>query len=302
MALGYDKQLFILAFDHRGSFQKKMFGIAGDPTAEETAKIVDAKSVIFDGFVRALEEGAPTGEAGILVDEQFGADVARQALANGWICAMPVERSGINYFDFEYGDDFGAHIEDFNPTFSKILVRYNPDGNGPDNEKSLAGLKRLSEWLRSVNRKFLCELLVPAEPAQLESVGGDEGRYDTEVRPALMRQAIADFQDGGIEPDIWKIEGIDRREDCEMIAKQARTGGRDGVGCVVLGRGANTEKVEHWLRTGAGVDGYLGFAIGRTIWWDQLKGYLDGSLSRDDAASQISANYRRAIAVYNGAE
>jgi myo-inositol catabolism protein IolC len=301
MALGYDKQLFILAFDHRGSFQKKMFGIAGDPAPEETEKIIAAKSVIFDGFSRAIEEGAPPDEAGILVDEQFGAEVARKALANGWICAMPVERSGISFFDFEYGDDFAKHIEDFNPTFSKVLVRYNPEGNASDNERSLAGLKRLSEWLRSTDRKFLCELLVPAEPAQLESVGGDEDRYDTEVRPALMGRSIADFQGAGIEPDIWKIEGIDRRDDCEMIAKQARTGGRDGVGCVVLGRGANTEKVEHWLRTAAGVPGYLGFAIGRTIWWDQLKGYLDGSLSREDAAGQVSANYRRAIAVYTGA-
>jgi myo-inositol catabolism protein IolC len=300
MALGYDKGLFILAFDHRGSFQKKMFGIAGEPTAAETAKIIDAKSVIFDGFARALEEGAPADQAGILVDEQFGADVARKALANGWICAMPVERSGIDSFDFEYGKDFAAHISDFNPTFSKILVRYNPDGNKANNARSVEGLKKLSDWLHGADRKFLLELLVPGEPAQLESVAGDEGRYDTELRPALMRQCISDFQDAGIEADIWKIEGIDRREDCEMIAAQARAGGRDGVGCVVLGRGANTEKVEHWLRTGAGVPGYLGFAIGRTIWWDQLKGYLDGSLSRDDAASQISANYRRAIEVYVG--
>jgi myo-inositol catabolism protein IolC len=300
MALGYDKQLFILAFDHRGSFQKKMFGIPGEPNAEETAKIIDAKSVIFDGFARALSEGAPAGEAGILVDEQFGAEVARKGLANGWIVAMPVEKSGLDYFDFEYGDDFGAHIEAFDPTFSKILVRFNPEGNKSDNDKSLAGLKKLSDWLHQRDRKFLLELLVPAEPAQLESVGGDEAKYDSDVRPGLMKGAIAAMQDAGIEADIWKIEGIDRREDCEMIAQQTRAGGRDGVGCVVLGRGANTEKVEHWLRQGAGVPGYLGFAIGRTIWWDQLKGYLDGSLSRDAAAEQISANYRRAIDVYTG--
>jgi myo-inositol catabolism protein IolC len=298
MALGYDRPLFILAFDHRGSFQKKMFGIAGDPNAEETARIVDAKSVIFDGFARAVAEGAPAGEAGILVDEQFGADVARKALANGWICAMPVEKSGLDYFDFEYGDAFGAHVTEFDPTFSKILVRFNPEGDAALNARSAEGLKRLSDWLHDHDRKFLFELLVPAEPAQLEAVGGDADRYDTEVRPGLMKGAIEQLQAAGIEPDIWKIEGIDRREDCETIAAATRAGGRDQVGCVVLGRGANEEKVEHWLRTGSGVPGYLGFAIGRTIWWDQLKGYLDGSLSRDDAAAQIAGNYRRAIDVY----
>ncbi|HEY7440426.1 MAG TPA: DUF2090 domain-containing protein [Acidimicrobiia bacterium] len=300
MPLGYDRKLFILAFDHRGSFQKKMFGIEGDPTAEETATIVDAKSVIFDGFSRAASEGAPSGEAGILVDEQYGAEVARKGLANGWTVAMPVERSGIDFFDFEYGNDFAAHIEAFDPTFSKILVRYNPEGSKANNAKSITGLKKLSDWLHDHDRKFLLELLVPGEPEQLAKVDDDEGRYDTELRPALMRGAITDMQGAGIEPDVWKIEGIDRREDCEMIADQTRAGGRDGVGCVVLGRGANAEKVDHWLRTGSGVPGYLGFAIGRTIWWDQLKGYLDGSLSRDEAAAQISANYRRSIDVYNG--
>jgi 5-dehydro-2-deoxygluconokinase len=301
MTLGYDGKLFILAFDHRGSFQKKMFGISGDPTPDEIAKIVDAKSVIFDGFTRALSDGAPADASGILVDEQFGADVARKAQANGWILAMPVERSGLDYFDFEYGDDFGDHIEAFDPTFSKILVRYNPEGDAELNRRSVEGLRRLSDWLHEHDRKFLFELLVPAEPAQLAAVDGSDERYDTEVRPGLMQGALEALQNAGVEPDIWKIEGIDDRADCETIAAQARAGGRDHVGCVVLGRGADTAKVEHWLRQGAGVDGYLGFAIGRTIWWDQLAGYLDGSLRRDDAAAQIAEKYRRAIDVYEGA-
>lgn len=299
MTLGYDKKLFILAFDHRGSFQKKMFGIAGDPNAEETARIIDAKAVIFEGFSRALSEGAPGGEAGLLVDEQFGTGVARTAKANGWTFAMPVEKSGLDWFDFEYGDDFASHITEFDPTFSKILVRYNSGGDAEQNAKSVAGLKRLSDWLHANDRKFLCELLVPAEPAQLESVGGDAERYDVEVRPGLMRLTVEAFQDAGVEPDVWKIEGIDRREDCQMLAQTVRRNGRDGVCCVVLGRGANAEKVDHWLRMGSGVEGYIGFAIGRTIWWDQLAGFLDGSLSRDAAAAQIAANYRRSIDVYS---
>jgi myo-inositol catabolism protein IolC len=301
MTLGYDRSLFILAFDHRGSFQKKMFGIPGDPDAAETARIADAKSVIFDGFTRALSEGAPADAAGILVDEQFGAEVARKALANGWIAAMPVEKSGLDYFDFEYGDDFGRHIEEFDPTFAKVLVRYNPEGDAGANRRSVENLKRLSDWLHGHDRKFLLELLVPAEAHQLEAAGGSEERYDEQVRPALMLATLEQLQSAGVEPDIWKIEGIDSRSDCERIAAQARAGGRDRVGCVVLGRGADAAKVEHWLRQGAAVRGYRGFAIGRTLWWDQLKGYLDGSLSREDAATRISGNYRRAIAVYEGA-
>ena len=301
MTLGHDGKLYILAFDHRGSFQKKFFGVQGDPDEQESATIADAKRVIYEGMLSALAEGASRESAGILVDEQFGAMVARAGTQEGLQLAMPVERSGQNEFDFQYGDAFGEHIEDFDPTFNKVLVRYNPEGDAEMNERQSGRLRRLSDWLHEHDRSFLFELLVPAEAAQLETVGGDEGRYDVELRPGLMQQAIAELQAAGIEPDIWKIEGIDRREDCEMIAQQTRSGeGREGVVCVVLGRGADDAAVDHWLRTGSGVSGYVGFAIGRSIWWDPLKGCVDGTTPREDAARQIGANYRRFIDVYEG--
>jgi myo-inositol catabolism protein IolC len=301
MALGYDRSLYILAFDHRGSFQKKFFGISGEPDAEQTETIADAKMVIFEGFRRAVDEGAPKESGGILVDEQFGADIARTAKKEGFNFAMPSEKSGQDEYDFQYGEDFGAHIEEFDPTFSKVLVRYNPEGDTGMNERQTARLKRLGDWLHERDKKFLFELLVPAEQSQLDRVGGDADRYDRELRPGLMQRSIAVLQDAGVEPDIWKIEGIDRREDCQMIAEQTRAGGRDGVACVVLGRGASDDAVIHWLQQGAGVPGYIGFAIGRTIWWDPLKAFVDGQSSREDAAEKIAANYRRMIDVYQEA-
>jgi myo-inositol catabolism protein IolC len=303
MTLGYDGKLYILAFDHRGSFQKKMFGIQGDPSAEETDRIADAKHLIFEGLLKASDEGAEPGVTGCLVDEQFGAPkgVPAQAKERGLILAMPVEKSGQDEFDFEYGDDFGAHIEKFDPDFSKVLVRYNPEGDADMNARQTARLKRLADWLHEHDRKFLFELLVPAEEAQLERVGGDSDRYDAELRPDLMRRTIVELQDAGVEADVWKIEGIDTQEDCERIAQTSRRDGRDGVICVVLGRGADGDKVEHWLRQGAPVEGYAGFAIGRTIWWDALKAFLDGDLGRDDAARQIADNYLRFVRVYGEA-
>ena len=301
MALGYDGHLFILAFDHRGSFQKKFFGISGEPDAQQTETIADAKSVIFEGFQKAIDEGAPKDSGGILVDEQFGTDIARRAKKEGYQLAMPVEKSGQDEFDFQFGDQFGDHIEEFDPSFSKVLVRYNPDGDRGMNTRQTERLRRLSDWLHEHDRKYLFELLVPAEPAQLEKVGGDEDRYDKELRPDLMLTAIRELQDAGVEPDIWKIEGIDRREDCERIAAQVRSGGRDGVACVVLGRGADEAAVVHWLQQGAGVPGYIGFAIGRTIWWDALKAFVDGQSPREEAAAKIADNYRRMIEAYTSA-
>src|SRR5205807_9776932 len=124
MALGYHGKLYILAFDHRGSFQKKMFGIEGDPTPEQTATIADAKHLIYEGMEVAVKRGLDAAATGVLVDEQFGGEIPTQARAEGLKLAMPVEKSGQNEFDFQYGADFGAHIEQFNPDFSKVLVRY----------------------------------------------------------------------------------------------------------------------------------------------------------------------------------
>jgi myo-inositol catabolism protein IolC len=303
MSLGYDGKLYILAFDHRGSFQKKMFGIEGDPTPEQTETISDAKHLIFEGMVKAVEAGVDPHATGVLVDEQFGApkNIPDDAKQRGLLLAMPVEKSGQNEFDFEYGEDFGAHIEQFDPDFSKVLVRYNPEGDAEMNQRQIERLKRLADWLHERDRKFLFELLVPAEDHQLEQVGGDSDRYDAELRPDLMRRAIVEFQEAGVEADIWKIEGIDTQEDCERISQTARRDGRDGVVCVVLGRGADDAKVDHWLRQGAPVEGYAGFAIGRTIWWDALKGFLDGNIERDDAAQQIADNYLRFVQVYDEA-
>ena len=292
--LGYDQRLYVLAFDHRGSFER----MVGD-----VARVPGAKTLIWDGFQKAVELGAPKEFSGVLVDGQYGPTVAREAKAGGYKLAMPVEKSGQAEFDFEYGDAFGEKIEEFDPHFTKVLVRYNPDGDAAMNARQIEKLRRLSEWLHEHHRKYLFELLVPAEPAQLEQVGGSDERYDAELRPELMMRAIHELQDGGVEADIWKIEGLDDREACREIAKIARREGRDRVSCVVLGRGASDEKVDEWLRAGAGVDGYIGFAIGRSIFAESVKAYAadpDG-FDREAAVEKIARNYLRFIEVYEGA-
>src|SRR5919112_2506542 len=163
MALGYDGKLYILAFDHRGSFQKKMFGIEGDPTSEEIETISDAKRLIYEGMEIAVERGVDASATGVLVDEEFGSDIPQRAREHGLVLSMPVEKSGQDEFDFQYGAEFGEHIERFDPQFAKVLVRYNPDGDEEMNRRQVARLKKLADWLHEHDRKFLFELLVPAE-------------------------------------------------------------------------------------------------------------------------------------------
>jgi myo-inositol catabolism protein IolC len=300
--LGYDERLYILAFDHRGSFEK-MVGATSDDAAANYALVAGAKNLVWEGFERAIEQGAPREFAGILVDDQYGPDVARAAKAGGFLLSMPVEKSGQNEFDFQHGEAFGEKIEEFDPDFSKVLVRYNTGGDAAMNERQTARLARLGDWLHEHDRKFLFELLVPAEPAQLESVDGSAERYDTELRPQLMIDAILALRAGGVEADIWKIEGIDDRDTCDEIAQLVRNGGRDHVSCVVLGRGASDAKVDEWLRAGAGLEGYVGFAIGRSIFAEAVKAYAvdPEGFDREAAVEGISASYRRFIDVYDSA-
>jgi myo-inositol catabolism protein IolC len=300
MALGYPHPLYVLPFDHRGSFETKMFGWKGDLTEAQTAEIATAKRVIYDGFLAALAGGAPKDKAGILVDEQFGAAILRDAKASGVVTCCPAEKSGQDEFDFEYGDDFAAHIEAFEPTFCKVLVRFNPDGDAAMNQAQTARLKRLSDWLHARGKnKFMFELLVPAEKAQLASVGGDSKRYDLELRPALMVRAIEALQSAGVEADIWKVEGLDRREDCARIVATARnTPARAEVGCIVLGRGEDDQHVHDWLATAAGVPGFIGFAVGRTDFWQPLVDWRAGKATREQAVAEIARRYLGFVAIF----
>jgi 5-dehydro-2-deoxygluconokinase len=300
--IGYNKPLYVLPFDHRGSFESKMFGWHGDLTPEQTAEIAAAKRVIYDGFEAAVAGGVPKEKAAILVDEQFGAEILRDASAHGFAFACPAEKSGQEEFDFEYGDDFAKHIEAFHPTFCKVLVRYNSEADPEMNRRQVERLKKLSEYLHSSSQsRFMFELLVPAEKAQLDRVGGDKKAYDEEIRPKLMVRAITDLQDAGVEPDVWKIEGLDRREDCEKIVLAAHRDGRDKVGCIVLGRGENDAKVHEWLEVAAGVKGFIGFAVGRTDFWQPLVDFRAHIITREEAVAEIARRYTEFVGIFEKA-
>jgi myo-inositol catabolism protein IolC len=302
MNLGYDKPLYIQPFDHRGSFQTKMFGWKGALTDEQTAAIAATKQVIYDGFKEALADGVPKEKAGILVDEQFGAAVLHDAKAHGYTTACPAEKSGQDEFDFEYGKDFAKHIEAFDPTFCKVLVRYNPEGEPDLNKQQATRLKELSAYLHKKGEsRFMFELLVPAEKAQLERVKGDTKAYDRDIRPGLMVGAIEELQDAGVEADVWKIEGLDIPENCEKVVAAAHRGGRDKVGCIILGRGENDEKVREWLTTAAKVPGFIGFAVGRTVFWEPLVAWRAKKTSREEAVSEIARRYKGFVDVFDQA-
>jgi myo-inositol catabolism protein IolC len=298
MTIGYNSPLYILPYDHRSSFEKGLFGWSGALNAEQTDRIAKSKEVIYDGFKLALSKGLPKDRAAILVDEQFGAAILRDAAKNGFIAAMPAEKSGLAEFQFEYGDAWAAHIEAFKPTFVKVLVRYNPEDDEALNRRQAGRLKQLADYCHSHGHYFLFELLVPATHEQMDRLDGDQHLYDVDLRPSLVIGTIKELQQAGVEPDVWKIEGLDHRADCVKVAEIARRDGRDAVGCIILGRGANNKKVEEWLQNAAGVPGFIGFAVGRTSFWEPLVALRDGKMPRAQAVEAIAQRYLEWVAVF----
>lgn len=302
MTIGYNKPLYILPFDHRSSFEKGLFGWKGPLTEEQTERIAQSKAVIYDAFKLSLTKGVSKEDSGILVDPQFGAAILRDAHANGYIACMPAEKSGQAEFQFEYGDDYEAEIEKFQPDFVKALVRYNPEDDEALNRRQAARLKDLSDTAHKHDRHFMFELLVPPTAEQNERVKGNQDVYDTKLRPALMAGAITELQNRGVEPDVWKIEGLDHGDDCLEIVKAAQRDGRKEVGCIVLGRGSNEDKVIEWLTIAAKVPGFIGFAVGRTSFWDPLVALRDGKVAREKAVEEIASRFMKWTQIFVDAQ
>ncbi len=296
---GYPNDLYILAFDHRGTITKGILGVEDrEPTEAEANKVSEMKQIIFDGFLKASKSGITGGDPAILVDETFGLEVQQQAKEMNIKFAAPVEKSGQKVFDFEYGEQYGEKIKEVDADFVKILVRWNPDDEEETRETQGTRIKELSDWLAENDKKFLLEFLVPATEEQLASVDNDQARYDSEIRPALAVKVVEEMRERGADPDIWKIEGLDTVEDCEKVAAAIKSGDRKNVIAVVLGRGASDEKVKEWLRAGSSVEGYKGFAIGRSIFWNALKGFHEGDKSREEAVDEIAQSYLGFLSVY----
>ncbi len=293
--------LYMLPFDHRSSFEHGLFGWSGALSREQTAQIAASKQVVYEGLLAAIDQGVPRTHAALLVDEQFGRAILADARDGRLVTACPAEKSGQAEFDFEYGDDYARHIESMDPTYCKVLVRYNPQGDAALNRRQANKLLALSEYLHRAHRRFLFELLVPAEPDQLARFDHEVVDYDLELRPELAVAAMRELQDAGIEPDIWKLEGFDRREDCVAAAQTARRDKRRDVTCIVLGRHADDARVQHWLEVAATVPAFVGFAVGRSTFWASLQALLAHRIDRADAVLAIARDYRRWVDTWEAA-
>jgi myo-inositol catabolism protein IolC len=285
----HDDPLFILAMDHRASFGKTLFNVKNDdPDPAEVTAMESAKQLIFEGLQVALPS-VTYGRIGVLVDERYGQGVIDAVHDSGQplVLAVPVEASGHDWFTLEWGDQWLEHVEAIRPDYSKVLVRDNPDFDAADREQQFGRLAQVSSGLHGIGVPLLYELLVPATSAQLARAGHDAGAYDRDIRPGLVVQVIADNQAHGVEPTLWKVEGLETVEAAQQVAAQAKAGGRT-TDLIVLGRDAPADRLDHWLEVASQVSAFVGFAIGRSIWEDAVRDF-EASDHGEAAASAVRA-------------
>ena len=260
----------------------------------------DAKLVIYEGACQAVGDGLSTGQPGVLVDEELGADVARRAKADGFVLAMPIEKSGTQLFELEYGDRYAEHVDTFDPDFFKVLVRFNPEDDAAVRKTQIQRLAEVSAWAATSGRRWLFELLIPGTREQLAQ-SEDQFNYDRQVRPDLTVETIKLFSDGGVHPTIWKLEGYETTEGAQEVLRAVAAETAWPSECIVLGRNAPMQQVEHWIDVAAPLPGFAGFAVGRSIWEDALKGFLAGKVERSRVVAAIADRYRRLIEEYSNA-
>jgi myo-inositol catabolism protein IolC len=292
--------LFVLAYDHRSVLRQML---AGDrQLAIDDELLRRTKDVVLDGLLAAIDDRLvpPGTRAGLLIDEELGAEAAIRAHEHGIELTMPVERSGASTFTLDYGPAFLDHLRAFPVDYAKILVFLNPAEAEDRYQGQIDAVRDVLGDIATDGYRIMLEVIIPPTRNQLARLGDDQERFDRELRPALVCQAIADCYAAGIRPELWKLEGLETPADYTMVAATVSSAD-PAARSLVLGRGADARRVVNWVRLAARTPGFSGFAIGRSIWEDALTGWLTGAIDAGTAVRGIARQYAHYVSHYLGA-
>lgn len=283
---------FILAVDHRNSLRNWLRSLGVEP-AEIAPTAERLKRLCVAALQQARPGLEPTERPMLLLDEQYGVAAIPAAREARLPFVIPAERSGQAEFQFEHGDDFAAAIDTVNPDAVKALVRYNVAGDTELNARQRERLVQLQSHLHDTDRTFMLEVLVPPTAEQANAHGA---RFDEDIRPELTVQAIDELAAAGLRPDWWKLEGNNQRS--AAVAVAAAGAATAELGCLVLGRGQDRDSVVRWVQVAAGVDGFVGFAVGRTLWMDAFSAFVSRRLDEEQVVERIATTYLDIAAAY----
>jgi myo-inositol catabolism protein IolC len=287
-----NRVLLILAADHRASLERDLYRLSAPPTPAQAARISGDKLLVYRALLDAAAWLPAQIQPGVLIDEEYGASVAELASrsAGAVSLCMPLEASGQEWFRFAYGDQWQQHAGFFAARHAKALVRDNPGLDPALREQQAKQLSQVSAWAAGTGRSLILELLVPATAADRDATEGSVPRYDDKLRPGHTLQVMEYLQDNGVEPAFWTVEGLDRHDDAVAVAAMAQRGGRQAR-CLVGGRHASYDELEHWLQVAAPIPGWAGFSIGGSIWRDPLRSHLRHLCTAGEAQRRIRDAY-----------
>mgnify|MGYP000944991894 CR=1 FL=1 len=284
------EKLFILPFDHRSYFLKKLGIIDRNPTIEEIALVTNYKKIIYQAFKKSLELGITKEYSAILVDDIYGKDILQDAKKNGYTTIQTTEISGLDYFAFEHGDNAEQCLVEIMPSYAKALVRLDPRNNTESEQTSISNLKKLYEICKNNNIGFLIEPLFFPNDTDIEKFEDNKRAFDEQVRPILVKQLMDTLYTEDIRPDIWKIEGFSQSENYQAVADHLKTYCTTAR-IVILGRNETPEFVAKWITAGKNIPEVIGFAVGRTIFDSVLDENKAGIISEEEAVEEIAQNF-----------
>ncbi len=264
------KYLFLLPFDHRNFFAE-YFKFGKVLTTSQKKKIEELKRVIYDGFLLASKSSKFKNYMGILIDERYGSSIIKSAKTKKIILSVSVEKSGKEFFEFEYGNKFKDHILKVKPTLAKILIKYDCRKS---NASQLKKMKIFSDFCCSQKIDFVLELLTPK----------------CSDKVILTKCAVSEILKFGIYPSIWKIEGYEKKSDWKNVINEISNLQKNPK-IIMLGRGESDVLVEKWIKASMGIKEIIGFAIGRTIFLKSISDFYQNKISRECAVKNISDKY-----------
>lgn len=282
--------MFMVAFDHRSSTASEIFG-QELVSPEQWQVLAEAKVVIAEAAGLARDTVDDLGEVSVLVDLECGMMAAQAARAEQIATALALEVSGQRRLELLDERTLEAKIGVVGaPKWGKVLLRWNSNDPVGLKEANLAALERARRFCGAVGAGLLLELIVPPTSFDLVAVEGDAERYRSEILPLRLPAAVEEITRRFGPPDLWKLQGVASPVAARAISDAACLDGSTPP-ILILGAGADRAEITRWFEAGAGVCGYAGFAIGRSIWKAPIVAYLDGRIDRDGAREAISSQF-----------
>lgn len=268
---------FILPFDHRSGLAKEIMETAYPFSPADRVRAQELKQIIYEGFLEVYGDGHGSDVLGVLIDEETGARILHDTHAKGIMHMLTLEASGEPALRLQYGEQSSQRLRVLGASLGKVLLRFSEKPQ--KNDRQLQTLQTLHAQLARAGQRLLIELL---------STGSVEERED------FLLHTIATAEEMGIVPEFWKVEGLASEDAWKRVRRVLNA----SSGLLLLGRGEDRASVEEMIRVAAKSGTVDGFAIGRTLFANELREVVAGKKKRATAVQTIADNFRSMITLW----